>query len=207
VEATHIIHHRPAWDKRGYWARDDRGITESQMMERRAVDQLFKTSYMVDVKPHKIEVFESDTDPIKKWISLGCDVSDNYEYEDKSWQDGFFVDAGINVSLRHFMWMLRQVNVNHRHAIPWLRSGGWELPPDFHAWLHTIVFSNNMQVITASRHRFEEAWMPTIYRQRFIIMEGAVVNVDKVVNVTSVWSNIQAYAQLLEQHEETGGVR
>jgi len=169
-------------------------------MKKRSIEHLFKTSFMTNVPPYGAQVYESNDDPISKWISIGMDVSDKFpEHVDKSHQDGFFVDDGVNIAIPHFVWMLRQVNVNHPAALGWLTNAGYEVPPTHMAWIHEVVFDYGKNLITASSHRFEEAWMPVLAGQRIIIMESAVINVERVVQVTSLWSNVQAYAEAMEQ--------
>lgn len=174
-------------------------------METRPVDPLFKIAYMTDVPPFKPEIYESDADPLRRWVSIGMDGEtqpNDKPWVDPSWQGGFFIDSGVNIAFKHFLWMLRQVNVNHPLALQWLENNGWDLPVNHCAWYHHVVFDTGTYIGTSSKYRFEEAWRPKIDGHEFVILEGAVIAVERVVNVHSVWGQTNSFAETFKKSSE-----
>lgn len=112
--------------------------------------------------------------------------------------DLFFFD-GMAWKMRDCYYFARKVNTEHPYAFQWLTEQGYDIEGAPMGWVFEFVFDNGRSLTTAHRYDIKYAQRLKFGGTSFALLDTALVNLNRVVHLSSVYANLDLHVKHIQQ--------
>ena len=140
-------------------------------------------------------VFETHNDIIlHAWHALKQEHNNNYDAE----TDILHFD-GNGWKMSDCYYLARKVNTDHPYALQWLTDQGYDIEGAPMGWVFEFVFDNGRSLTTAHRYNLKTSHRLKFGDSVFVMLDTALVNLNRVVHFTSLWANLDIHVKHIQQ--------
>lgn len=112
--------------------------------------------------------------------------------------DLFFFD-GLVWRMADTYYIARKVNTEHPDALQWLMDKGYDVEGAPMGWVWEFVLDNGRSLTTAHRYSLRSAPRLTFGKSQFVLLDTAIVNLNRVVHANSFYANLDLHVAHLQK--------
>lgn len=152
-------------------------------------DPLFICQYEIDVPPIEPYTVLMQQDILAELFDAGMDRA-TPSYNPRL---DFFHCAGMCWKMSRTCYITRLVNNEHKSALDWLTAHGYDVKGRAMGWVVEFLMDNGRMFVTGNRQRIEEAVVVEFGVTKFVILDAAAVNLNKVVSYNTYAANLDLF--------------
>lgn len=155
-------------------------------MDDKTENPLFICQYELDVPPIEPDTLLLHQDILAELQDAGLDRA-TASYNP---QLDFFHCAGMCWKMARTYYLTRLVNTEHKDALDWLTKHGYDVKGRAMGWIVEFVLDSGRMFVTGNRQRIEEAAVVEFGSSKFVILDAAAVNLNRVVSYNTYAANL-----------------